>query len=92
MAKLLLPLGMEQSFTVANTFSANSTVGGATLVRVVNVGNSTGVITVTNVSSSSVSANLTILPLTETIVQKTANNTLTASSANLLAVAIAFTM
>ena len=100
MALIILPLGNEQAFTSANTFAANSTVGGATLVRIVNTGNTSAVVTISNtvvaniysdISTEGVSWNLTILPYTEVFVQKLSNNTLTASSGNLLGVACAFT-
>jgi len=82
-------LGQEQIFTSANTFSsANSTmVSGWNIVRVINI--STTAVAVITVNTSPVS-NISILPLNEIIVKKAANTTMTASSANLLGVSIAY--
>ena len=90
MAMMIKPIGTEQVFTSANSFStANNTTKNS--IRVVNTGNTSQTVVVTNSVSSSQFANLTILPYTEVIIEKAGNNTLTASSGNLLGVLVAFT-
>jgi len=81
--------GAEQTFTTANSFSsANSTqVEGWNLVRIVNISNTTASV---NVNYSNTVANCTILAGGEFFLEKPANTTITASSANLLGVSVAF--
>jgi hypothetical protein len=88
MATLLKVYGQEQTFTSANTFStSNSTMtSGSNVVRVVNTGNTSGVITI----NSTPIANITILGLTDIIIKKFANTSMTASTAGLLGVEIDF--
>jgi len=92
MAEIIKILGNEQTFTSANSFSptTSNVAAGYNLVRIVNTGNTSAVIVVTNASSTTQLANLTVLPYTEIIVKKQSNNTLTASSGNLLGVEIGF--
>lgn len=89
MASIIKPLANEQTFITPNTFL----VSGANyrnLIRIVNTGNTSASVLITNTVSSSQYANLTLLPYTEVVLEKSSNNTITASSTNLLGVAITF--
>jgi len=89
MASIVKVVGQEQAFTSANSFSsaASNQVAGWNVVRVVNVSNSTPAVITIN---SSPTANLTVLPLGELFLEKASNTTITASSANLLGVQVAY--
>ncbi len=80
--------GTEQTFTTGNTFSSsNSTqISGWNIVRVVNIGSAAKILSVNSTPAS----NITILPLTEVIIEKAANTLITAIDANLLGTSIAW--
>ncbi len=83
--------GTEQTFTTGNTFSgANSTqIAGWNIVRVVNVSNAVVILSVNNSSTNTaLNANISVLPLSEIIIEKAANTPITAVNANLLGTVI----
>jgi hypothetical protein len=92
MAVIIKPLGNEQTFTTANSFSSSNgtVITGWNVVRVVNTGNTSQVVTVFNGANGTQIANLSVLPYTEVLVQKAANNLVNASSSNLLGVLVAY--
>lgn len=89
MASIFKLTGTEQAFTSPNTFSSanTSTADGWNTVRIINSNTTTAFIVTVNTNPT---ANITVLPLTELIIEKAANTTITAQNAALLGTSIAF--
>jgi hypothetical protein len=89
MGSIIKIVGQEQQFTTANTFSnvTSNTIEGWNAIRIINTSNSSAYVVTVNTNPV---ANLTVLPLSEIIIEKAGNTAITASNSALLGVLVAF--